>query len=266
MRGAWILCGLLAGGCDVVWRLDDLRTPPQPDAPPVDQAIGCDVDTHDEDDDGVADACDRCPGIADAQADADGDGVGDACDPSVTAANQLALFISFAGQETWRTVNGNWLRDGESLVYDSVSLGVYGITLYQGATPAPPFVVEYHFSVDTIAAQGSGVAVIVDSNDTGSGVTCGIQRHEQPIKDVVRNTFGQVTLSSETDIMTVTPGGYRVIATYDRDDAMRCSLTADSGLTGGATTLPLPTAPTAGTLGIRSLRVGTHIHYIAIYQ
>src|SRR5438552_14556742 len=35
---------------------------------------------HDEDDDGIGDACDDCPSVADAtQDDSDGDGVGDAC-------------------------------------------------------------------------------------------------------------------------------------------------------------------------------------------
>lgn len=269
---------LAISGCDVVWRLDDLRPASPPDAGDADDAddasdappmpVHCDEDAHDEDGDGVVDACDLCPGIADDQADADGDGVGDACDPSVTAHNERVLFISFAAGEPWRTVNGTWTRDGESLVYESVTLDMYGITLFQGLTPPPPFVVEYHFSVDSIAAQSSGVAVIVDADDSGSGVTCGVQRHESPVKDVVRSAFGQATLSSETNLATVTPGGYRVTATYDRDDSMRCSLAADSGVVNGATTMQLPSSPVPapGTLGIRSLRVGTHVHYIAIYR
>ena len=51
---------------------------------------------HDEDGDGFPDACDRCPGTADDQADADGDGVGDACDPDNASAQRILMFESFA--------------------------------------------------------------------------------------------------------------------------------------------------------------------------
>jgi hypothetical protein len=246
-----------------VWRLDSLRPVTGHDAP----GLGCEQDQHDEDGDGYPDACDRCPGIADDQSDADGDNVGDACDPSPTEVNELVLFVSFADKtDLWRTIDGTWESDGESLVYRSVALGVFGISLYQGTVPDPPFVVEYYFAVEGIDAQASGVSLIVDADATGKGVTCGFQRHEQPIKDVVRNTYAQAVLSSETEIMTVTPGGYRVVASYDRDGQMRCTLSSDSGLTGGATTMPLPERPVAGMLGLRSLRVGARVHYVAIYK
>lgn len=276
MRGEWIFAGLLLGGCDVVFRIDrldeslaDAQAPYDAsndgDAPP--QQANCETDTHDEDGDGVADACDRCPGIADDGNDSDTDGVGDVCDPSSQSMHEIALFLSFAGTDIWNTVAGNWPRDGESLVYDAVTLDAYGIAVYQGAVPAPPFVVEYHFTVDSIDAQGSGFQLIVDSDDMGRGVTCGLQRHESPtIKDVVRNTYQMAGVSSETDIMPVTTGGYRVVATYDRDDLIRCVVSADDSSTGGSSMLGLSTPPAAGTLGFRSFRVGAHLHYVAIYK
>lgn len=277
MRGAWILAGLLFGGCDVVFRIDrigvsdsmpDALDPSDaPDDSDASQQTSCETDTHDEDGDSVADACDVCPGIADDQTDSDMDGVGDVCDPSSQSKHDIALFLSFAGADIWNTVAGNWPRDGESLVYDAVTLDAYGITVYQGAVPAPPFVVEYHFSVDSIEAQGSGFQVILDSDDMGRGITCGLQRHESPtIKDVVRTTYAMASVSSETDINAVTTGGYRVIATYDRDDLIRCVASADDSSTGGSTMLGLSTPPAAGTLGFRSFRVGAHLHYIAIYK
>jgi hypothetical protein len=52
---------------------------------------------HDEDGDGIADAFDNCPGLANAdQANRDGDGVGDACDPAPLVAGETLLrFSSF---------------------------------------------------------------------------------------------------------------------------------------------------------------------------
>lgn len=273
VRGVWILCALLgSSGCDVVFRLDRvsglpsdaLDNDPDGDAPPQ---TGCDDGAHDEDGDGVADACDTCPGIPDDQNDSDGDGVGDLCDPNPLASNEIVLFVSFADTNLWKTVSGNWPRDGESLLYDALTLDAYGITLYQGTPPEPPYVLEYYFTVDNIQAQGSGVAVILDANAEGQGVTCGIQRHEQPVRDVVRNTFGQASISSETSISSVmTTVGYRVTATYDRDDDILCAVTPDSNSSGGTTQLDLPQKPVPGTFGFRSLRVGLHLHYVAIYK
>jgi hypothetical protein len=52
---------------------------------------------HDEDGDGVADAFDNCPGLANAdQVDSDGDGIGDACDPAPFMTGETSLrFSSF---------------------------------------------------------------------------------------------------------------------------------------------------------------------------
>lgn len=256
------LTAIACGGCDVIFRLDDVRGAGN-DASNV---VSCEQDHHDEDGDRFADSCDRCPGIADDQADHDGDGLGDACDPSSTTRDQVALFMSFANSaEDWRLLNGNWFGDGENLVYDSVSLASYGNTLYAGVPPEPPFVIEYHYIVDSIDTVASSLAVVIDADPNGKGVVCGHVRYEAPLRDVVKITYQQAVVAGETEIMTVTPGGYRMRVTYDRTQ-ISCAIVSDDATTSGGTTLELPTPPAAGALGFRSLKVGVHIQYVAIYK
>jgi hypothetical protein len=262
VRALWIAIAL--AGCDDVWSIDRVE-PIGTDAPLY---VGCPQDRHDEDGDGFPDACDRCPGIADDQSDADADNVGNACDPSGITQDELALFISFAAPDTgWRALAGVWRTDEDSLIYDSPSLPSYGTILYTGpGLPDPPFVLEYHYSVDTIESQGSVMTALLDADPTGKGITCGFQRHEMPLRDVVRTTNAHAVVGNELEIMTVIPGGYRVIARYDRAAAIHCSIAADDMGTGGATLLSIATPLAQGTLGLRSLRVGVHVHYIAIYK
>lgn len=269
VRAMWNLCVcvdvmLTAAGCDTVWRLDHVAEA-RGDGP---NRLDCEGGTHDEDNDTLPDHCDLCPGIADDQTDSDSDGVGDACDPSATTQDQLALFISFADDsQTWRMLDGTWHGDGESLVYDSLGSTSYGIALFQSTMPDPPFTLEYHYAIDSLVTVTSGLQVLVDADATGKGVACGHVRREAPLHDAVRNLNAPALLSSETEIMAVTPGDYRVTATYDRTSQIQCALAADSMSTSGATTLTWSAteAPPAGALGFRSLQVAAHIHYVAIY-
>lgn len=97
MRGCWFVvlagCGRLGFGAAAATG-DGAATADSGDAA---ADAGCAPVGHDEDGDGIDDACDVCPQIADpAQADTDGDGVGDACDPNPTAPGEhIAFFDPF---------------------------------------------------------------------------------------------------------------------------------------------------------------------------
>ena len=64
----------------------------------------CTPSGHDEDGDGIDDACDTCPQLVDDQRDTDGDFVGDACDPASTH-QQRTLFDPFVGPRS------EWIYD-----------------------------------------------------------------------------------------------------------------------------------------------------------
>jgi len=84
---------------------------------------------HDEDLDGIDDACDVCPHVPDpGQLDIDNDRVGDACDPEPTNPRQrVALFASMRrGDQPFMPINGGggvWTQLADSYAFDG---NVYG--------------------------------------------------------------------------------------------------------------------------------------------
>lgn len=271
VRARWLTCALALAGCDVVFRIDQL-TPSTTDAgsadgvdaPPVEP---CATGMHDEDRDGFADGCDVCPGIADDQSDADRDGVGDACDPSAASPHEIALFLAFSDDpQGWTVVSGNWVNDGESMVYDAPTQQSYGIMVYQGLMPEPPFTLEYHYKLTAIPDEVSSISVILDSDSAGHGVTCGYVRANSPLEDLVRSTYTAIAKSAEYIIDPVAIGEYRATVTYDRDTTLGCSIKADDNSTSGAAPLGLSTPPAPGTLGFRSMLLGVRLDYVAIYK
>jgi hypothetical protein len=102
---------------------------------------------HDEDADGVDDACDTCPQLADNQADSDGDGIGDACDLAPTA-QMVVMFDPFA------TIRPEWTFFGGTIMNDSYVVnslgGGAGATLLQ----PPPGRETFEISGVVLATTG----------------------------------------------------------------------------------------------------------------
>ena len=265
VRVEWLAGAALLAGCDVLWSIDHVEQA-RPDAPFL---VECNGDDHNEDGDAFPDKCDRCPGIADDQMDGDMDGVGDACDPSGQEKNELVLWEPFeTDNDTWNPLNGTWPIKDDALTYAS-SLSGNAYVLFTGVAPSPPYVIDYHYRIDQIDPQNASLfMVVMDANSAdGKGGNCGHYRTTGPLQDVVRITFDQPMTGMESVIMSITPGGYRVRASYDPNGNVTCKLDADDNTTGGATSLTLDTTkPPPGTIGFRSLQVGVSIDYVAIYK
>lgn len=113
---------------------------------------------HDEDGDGIVDACDVCPHIADpAQADGDGDHVGDACDPDpIMPAERIAFFDPFTQPRSeWMFVGPSVSYDGESLVIPGSSTALDAFIDIAPATD----VFELGAHLDAQAAGAHQVAI-----------------------------------------------------------------------------------------------------------
>lgn len=82
----------LVAGCRFGFGLGSDDAQESPDAAVEDVAMTCEL-VHDEDSDGLDDACDPCPHLPGTSADADGDGVGDACDPQPAIGKQRISFF-----------------------------------------------------------------------------------------------------------------------------------------------------------------------------
>lgn len=137
----------------------------------------CAPSFHDEDGDGIDDACDVCPHVPDlAQPDLDGDRVGDACDPEPSIARQrIVLFDPFT------TLDAAWVRSAdESVTGDELVLpaglatprSVYRPlttthdTFVAGFQIGPPSAASHLFAVMT--AQGTAPLLYCELFDDGT--------------------------------------------------------------------------------------------------
>jgi hypothetical protein len=105
---------------------------------------------HDEDGDGIRDACDVCPHIADpAQADSDGDRVGDACDPEPMNPRQsIVFFDGFEGT----TVGGAWTNLSGAVQSDQLVLDARGAQAKEIYRPVT--VVDEQFIIGAVTGAG----------------------------------------------------------------------------------------------------------------
>lgn len=140
---------------------------------------------HDEDGDGIADACDVCPHVPDpGQLDSDGDGVGDACDPEPLVPRQrLELFATLQGSDQPLAVTGTWTQAADSIHFDGSAKLRYDIEL-QNAVVAFGFDIQEMIGTNVqhqiaVYARSTDVAYdLVELNDVPGSSTADVSRYD----------------------------------------------------------------------------------------
>lgn len=256
---------LFLTGCEVLFP----RTAEQPadaleDAGTCATAIG-----HDEDGDGIDDACDVCPAVPDNGEDADGDGVGDACDPLPDNNCEVRLkFEGFGAIPADLLLEGaDWSIGGDDLIQASPS----GIRLAHW--PA-----TMSFDDVTLRAEltitGSDAAAFNNTVEIGSGgETTGVEpsagRGCQLHREEMKNTVVLVDENPDSVITSGTASGnladtHTLELINGADGFLSCRLTGvrSSGMASTAGTNP----KSMGELFVWADDVAVRVHWIDAIQ
>ncbi|HUQ06929.1 MAG TPA: thrombospondin type 3 repeat-containing protein [Kofleriaceae bacterium] len=170
--------GDIDGGVDIDAGDDDVDDDGVPNATDNCPRVANPPPQRDHDADGAGDACDPCPHrpLADGAGDADGDGVGDACDPRPGMPDRIALFDGFylapgaaPGDDEW-TFIGTWDHDatGTGFMRHAGNNPAAEFAVYPRAFE-PPFFVESAVVVDTLSTSATLLSrqagVVFGAND-----------------------------------------------------------------------------------------------------
>ena len=211
----WLLVAL--GGCG---RLAFEPTPLIAGDAGSGDTSGCAEISHDEDSDGVDDACDVCPQLADDGADSDGDLVGDACDLAATQ-QQRTFFDPFtSARDEWQfDMRSAFLGDSVTL---PGTLGGVGMQIF-GAPGRAVFEVGGRTMNGTanrqiaihMAETTSMATVYCEMYGTAGNVSLNITH---TLDGATFNTLGMTPVAGSLDNVTVrlvyeyTPPGLRCTA------------------------------------------------------
>ena len=143
---------------------------------------------HDEDGDGIVDACDNCPSVANAdQADVgesyagdSPDGVGDACDPRpADGGDSIALFDPFTSRQIgsdWQVYGGTWQAGSDTIA--ETATGTVQELDRVGFSSSSDYLVETIATLDALPTTDSRATLVFRMNPSShNGWGCAVMRN-----------------------------------------------------------------------------------------
>jgi len=214
-----------------------------------------------EDGDAFGDACDPCPPFADTEppVDSDSDGVGDACDPSPnTPGDTIVTFEGFSSDlpDDW-TSACTW----------TISGGVASIVSADGldcwlAAPRPASAgdtVSAQVVVDQLFGTSFRHAGVVDAFDTGSaiGVECALVKDTGNANEleILDGSGGPL---DATAVATIQAGTTTTMTATRTGNSYACEGSNRAVMASTSVTAPVPQA------GIRTLSTSAHFQWVLV--